>query len=105
MSEGNPLADWLRELMAPHGMIVVNGVRVPVTGLALRGGQLELTGRLPGPQPAAEGPVTVFGADGRGVAQGGHIAWKEVGPSDVLEVSVGMRMMTVDEEGSDGKAG
>lgn len=55
-------------------MMVVAGRRFPVTRLALRGGQLEITAEGPGPCPVlTDEPVTVFGEDGVGMVQGGYM--------------------------------
>lgn len=57
------------------GTVVVAGRSYQVTGLALRGGRLEITASGPGPMVAVEDePVTVFGADEQGVCQGWRIS-------------------------------
>jgi hypothetical protein len=51
------------------GHVVIGGHRFEITGVELRGGEVRLTIPMP-PGPGCCGPITVFGADGRGLWQG-----------------------------------
>jgi hypothetical protein len=77
------------------GTAVIRGIRVPVTGVSLRESRIFLSCTLRGPVPAVSGgPVTIFGADGTGICQGDcdGLSWPEVGPDEMLMVSIDMRM-------------
>lgn len=81
-------------------MLVVAGRRFPVTGLALRGGQLVITAEGPGPCPAfRDEPVAVFGEDGTGMVQGGYITTDEAGPQDRVQLTVNLRTTKLTDEG------
>jgi hypothetical protein len=82
------------------GMLVVAGRRFPVTGLALRGGQLVITAEGPGPCPALrDEPVAVFGEDGTGMVQGGYISMDEAGPGEIVRLFVTLRWTRTIDEG------
>ena len=67
----------------PLGTVVVEGRAYPVTGIRFTGGRLEITARRQGPDPAVSGPpVTVYGADGQGVFQGGRLEMDAVAAGD-----------------------
>jgi hypothetical protein len=50
--------------------VIIGGRSFPVVSVRLAGGGTEITFRIPGPQDAFEGALTVFGADGSGCWQG-----------------------------------
>lgn len=69
-----PYADSIVEL----GYAVCNGVDLVIRHMELRSGQIMLHCVTPGPgNYRLEGPVTLYGLDGRGVLQGGVIARTE----------------------------
>ena len=83
------------------GMLVVAGRRFPVTGLALRGGQVVVTAEGPGPCPVFRNePVTVFGEDDVGLVQGGYMTTaREAGPHDRMQLTVQLRTTETTDEG------
>jgi hypothetical protein len=83
------------------GMMVVAGLRFPVTRLALRGGQLEITAQGPGPCPVLRNePVAVFGEDDVGMIQGGYMTTTtEAGPRDTVLLTVTVRTTEITDEG------
>lgn len=83
------------------GTMVVAGRRFPVTRLALRGGQLEITAQGPGPCPAFRNePVTVFGEDNVGVIQGGYMSTtEEARPRDTVHLTLTVRTTVITDEG------
>jgi hypothetical protein len=50
---------------------VIAGIKVPVIGVVLRNGEINLIGSVTGPVPDSDGSsvVTLFGDDDRGIAQ------------------------------------
>jgi hypothetical protein len=74
------------------GYAVVAGVRVPIVECDLRDSKVWFIAQVRGPLPAASGPVTIFGADGRGICQGGETSWKRLTRSDFLTLSIEMIM-------------
>jgi hypothetical protein len=87
-------------MAAGIGMMVVAGRSFPVTSLALRGGQLVVTAEGPGPCPAfRDEPVTVFGEDGVGMVQGGHISTEAARPQDTVRLRVELRFTRLTDEG------
>ncbi len=77
------------------GYVIVDGLRLPVTGVSLRGGLIIFRTRVHGPVPPrdAAGTLTVFGEDDLGVCQADiEVTWGTVGPADVLAFDVVLRM-------------
>jgi hypothetical protein len=48
------------------------GDRFPVTAVRLDGGAVNITWEVEGPYDGRVSPVTIFGRDGRGIAQAGE---------------------------------
>ena len=59
---------WLRR-KTMKGYVMLDGYRFEITALALRDGKIQIDAGRPGPLPLLEGPVTIFGEDGRGFGQ------------------------------------
>lgn len=71
------------------GRVVVDGRSYPVTRLRFTGGKLEIIAQRRGPDPAVSGlPVTVFGADGKGVFQGGQCQMDAVAAGDTAPLQL-----------------
>jgi hypothetical protein len=77
------------------GYAVAGGVRVPIRGVALSQGKIWFHAVARGPLPAASGPVTLFGADDRGIGQGGDTFWAEVGRGEILDLWIELHMDTI----------
>lgn len=74
---------------------MIEGTRLPVAEVSLRGGQVVFQCMLQGPVTAVDGgAVTIFGEDGLGICQGycEEVRWKDVALGEVLMVYVAMRM-------------
>jgi hypothetical protein len=83
--------------MIRYGFMVADGIRVPVTGMRLRKGFIELTCERWGPVRAVNpSPVTVFGEDDLGIAQGGSVFWPEARRGELLSVTLTFQMTRVD---------
>jgi hypothetical protein len=54
------------------GHVVFGGERFPVTSVRLAGGAIRITWEIDGPHEGGTAPVTIFGEDGRGIAQAGE---------------------------------
>jgi hypothetical protein len=81
------------------GYIMADGIRVPVVRLQLRNSYIEITAERPGPVPkVTDAPVTVFGEDGIGIAQGSLISWHKVRDIDTLHVTVTFQLTRVEED-------
>lgn len=55
-----------------RGHVIFGGQRFPVTSVRLAEGAIRITWEVEGPHEGGTSPVTVFGEDGRGVAQVGE---------------------------------
>lgn len=77
------------------GHIVVNGLEIPVTDVALRSSKICLTCEVAGPLAPFGGEVTltVFGEDGTGLCQAdcAELAWPRVLQGEVLTVRVNIQ--------------
>jgi hypothetical protein len=80
-----------------YGHLVVGGASFPVTGMELRDGRLRLIARVQGPALLPGGPVTVFGSDGQGVAQGGDVGSKAADAGEWLEIRVDLVLVAVSD--------
>lgn len=69
---------------------MVDGHRLGISSITLRGGKIVLTCTAKGPLPACDGgAITVFGEDGAGVCQGYSVfAWSEISPYEMLSFNV-----------------
>ena len=56
----------------PRGHVIFGGRRFPVTSVRLAEGAVRITWEVDGPYEGGSFPVTVFGEDGRGIAQVGE---------------------------------
>jgi len=56
---------------AGRGHVVFAGERFPVTSVRLAEGAIRITWEIAGPHAGGTSPVTVFGEDGKGIAQAG----------------------------------
>lgn len=66
--------------MGGYGRVVVGGYSFEITSMCFLAGKLHLTAARPGPMPAQRGqPLTIFGADDLGFAQGGSADLDEIG--------------------------
>lgn len=77
------------------GAAVIDGIRLPVTDVRLRGGRMVFWCTVAGPVRAVDGvfAVTVFGEDGTGICQGDcAVRWCDVGPEESLAFRIGLRM-------------
>jgi hypothetical protein len=83
------------------GQMVVAGRRFPVTRLALRDGQLEITAQGPGPLPVLRNePVTVFGEDDVGMIQGGYMTTAtKARRCDTVHLVLTVRTTAITDEG------
>jgi hypothetical protein len=73
------------------GHVVIDGRRLPVTGIRMASGKINVTCAVGGPVPAFEGvaSVTVFGEDDRGLFQGQCLlSWPQANPQDMLTVQL-----------------
>jgi hypothetical protein len=62
--------------MASHfkGTVVCDGVTLTITEICLRNSQVMIKAEGPmADRRTLSGPMTIFGEDGRGIAQGGHL--------------------------------
>jgi hypothetical protein len=57
---------------AVRGHVMFDGRRFPVTSVRLADGAIRITWEASGPYAGATAPVTVFGEDGKGIAQVGE---------------------------------
>lgn len=91
-----PFGGWWR-----LGEIVVAGRRLPVVGLALRDGQLQITATIRATRdmpPVTDQPAAVFGADGQGVCQGWRVSIPEVPAGVDLTVVLPIRIASLELE-------
>ena len=78
------------------GTVVAGGRTYAITSLALLDGGLKVWAEGLGPAPALDGePVTIFGADGRGFAQGGRLTAEAAGPGDRVRFWVILRFTKI----------
>jgi hypothetical protein len=85
------------------GTIVARGYRFGISSLSLHQGKLWITAVAAGPIPKLEGePVAIFGEDGQGFAQGGHLTMPvAAGPGTTAQVVVDLRMTKIKETDGD----
>jgi hypothetical protein len=78
------------------GEALVEGIRIPITDISLRGSQMVFRCMLRGPVAAVDsGTVTIFGEDGSGICQGhSSVKWKEIHSWETLKVEINMQMDT-----------
>lgn len=74
------------------GYVTIGGQRFPVSGVELRGGEVQVIFTIP-PGGAFSGPITVFGADGKGCWQGRTLNIPD--HEDAYDFHYGMRMAAV----------
>lgn len=80
-----------------HGYVVIGGYRFPLDGPPeLRSGAVHIHYTIRGPHPEVNGHITVFGADGIGVWQGGHKIYPELGHAGMWSVDYELRVSAVD---------
>jgi hypothetical protein len=79
------------------GTIIVAGLTYQVTSVELKGGGFAITACRHGEAPSIDSaPITIFGQDGQGICQGGHIDIGTTGRWDHTEINVTIKMDRVD---------
>ena len=77
------------------GHAVIDGLRMPITGMSLQNGMIVFWASMQGPMAASGGirPVTIFGEDGLGICQGDvSLSWPDLSKREVLKLSITMTM-------------
>jgi hypothetical protein len=70
-----------------RGHVIFGGRRFPVTAVRLAGGAVRITWEVDGPYEGGTSPVTVFGEDGRGIAQVGEARVPGVPGSETMALT------------------
>jgi hypothetical protein len=78
------------------GEALIEGIRIPITGIVLRKGQMVFRCAKRGPVAAVDGgAVTIFGEDGTGICQGySSVRWEKIHSWKTLIVEISMQMDT-----------
>lgn len=89
-----------------RGMIVIAGHEFPVNSIRLRNGKYEIVATGYGPLPEfINEPITIFGEDGQGVAQGGLFNFRATGRGEHIMIIVPLRVTSVTAVPADGAGG